>query len=265
MARSESARRRTFDDAADLYDRVRPTYPPQLFDDLADLADLRSESRVLEIGCGTGQATIALAERGYEIVAVELGANMGALARRHLARFPRVHVVVSAFEEWPLPVERFDAVVSATAFHWLDPAVRVIKSADALRPGGTLATIHIHHITGGDQNFWVEVQRCYERWDPKTPPLLGLLSAADVAPDAAELDQSGRFGPITFRRYEWNVSYSTGSYLDLLRTYSDHRALEPRARDGLLVCIGDLIDSRYEGCVTKGYLAELWLAQCVEP
>lgn len=184
MARSESARRRTFDDAADLYDRVRPTYPPQLFDDLADLAARRSESRVLEIGCGTGQATIALAERGYEIVAVELGANMGALARRHLARFPRVHVVVSAFEEWPLPVERFDAVVSATAFHWLDPAVRVIKSADALRPGGTLATIHIHHITGGDPNFWVEVQRCYET-SRRTLPNLISRAASGRSPSVA--------------------------------------------------------------------------------
>ncbi|MBV9281092.1 MAG: class I SAM-dependent methyltransferase, partial [Chloroflexi bacterium] len=127
--------RRTFDQAAELYDRARPGYPRELFDDLTELAGIGPGCRVLEIGCGTGQATVPLAERGCQIVAVELGADMAAVARRNLARFASVTVVVSAFEDWPLPAGPFDAVVSATAFHWIDPAVRVTKAADALRPG----------------------------------------------------------------------------------------------------------------------------------
>ncbi len=77
--------RRIFETVAQLYDRARPGYPPELFDDLADMARLRSGSRVLEIGCGTEQATRPLAERGYKVVAVEIGPELAALARRKLA------------------------------------------------------------------------------------------------------------------------------------------------------------------------------------
>ena len=139
-----------FNQAAELYDRARPGYLPALFDELAGVAGVGPGCRVLEIGCGTGQATVPLAERDCRIVAVELGAAMAAVARRNLARFPAVEVAVAAFQDWPLPPEPFDVVVAATAWHWLDPAVRVAKAAAALRPGGTLATVATHHVAGGD-------------------------------------------------------------------------------------------------------------------
>ena len=252
--------RATFDEDAELYDRARPGYPAATFDDLAGLACIGPGCRVLELGCGTGQATVPLAERGCAIVCVELGAGMAAVARRKLDRFPAVRVAVAPFEDWPLPPEPFDTVLSATAFHWLDPAVRVTKSADALRPGGALATIATHHVAGGDEAFFAEVQACYEHWDPATPPGLRLLPAAAIAADSDDLDRSGRFGPAIFRRYEWDRSYTTATYLDTLRTYSGHRALAPEARRGLLACIADLIESRYGGRITKRYLTELRVA-----
>jgi cyclopropane fatty-acyl-phospholipid synthase-like methyltransferase len=49
----------------ELHDRARPTYPGPLFDDLASLGALGDGARVLEIGCGTGKATLALAGRGF--------------------------------------------------------------------------------------------------------------------------------------------------------------------------------------------------------
>ena len=260
----DSGRRRaTFDEAAELYDRARPGYPPAVFDDLAALAGLGPGARVLEIGAGTGKATVPLAARGYAVVAVELGARMAAVARRKLARFPAVRVVVAAFEAWPLPAEPFDAVVAATAFSWVDPAVRVAKAADGLRPGGALATLGTRHVAGGTEAFFAEVQACYERWDPATPPGFRLPAAADLPLDSAELDRSGRFGPATFRRYEWDQPYTTAAYLDVLRTYSGHRALAPAARQGLLECIAHLIDSRYGGRITKRYLTELRVARRV--
>ena len=77
--------RATFDEVADLYEAARPTYPPQLFDDLVSLAGLSPGARVVEIGCGTGQATLPLAERGLEIVCVLLqldGALFDAIAKQ---------------------------------------------------------------------------------------------------------------------------------------------------------------------------------------
>lgn len=253
--------RATFEEDAERYDRARPGYPAQLFADLAELAGVQAGARVLEIGVGTGQLTVPLAERGCEIVRVELGAQLAAVARRRLAPFPLVSLVVAPFEEWSLPVEPFDAVVSATAFHWIDPAIRVAKAADALRPGGTLATIASDHIAGGSAAFFDEVQGCYERWDPATPPRLHLKPASDIPLDSEEIDRSGRFDPAVFRRYEWETSYSSTEYIDLLLTYSGHRALEAEGRASLLACIGELIDVRYGGRITRRYLTQLRVAR----
>jgi SAM-dependent methyltransferase len=254
------ALRDTFEEAPELYDRVRPGYPEELFDDLAELADVRPGSRVLELGCGTGQATAELARRGYEVVAVELGTGLADLARRKLAPFGAVRVVNAAFEAWPLPPEPFDVVFAATSFHWIDRDVRVAKSADALRPGGALAIVSTVHVAGGDEQFFVDAQACYERWDPDTPPGLRLQAAADVCTDSDELDASGRFARIAVRRYEHEQTYSAPEYRDLLLSYSGHRAMEPEARRGLLECIGRLIDERHGGRIAKRYMNELIVA-----
>ncbi|MFJ7060479.1 class I SAM-dependent methyltransferase [Streptomyces griseobrunneus] len=248
-----------FDEDAELYDRARPGYPPELYDDLAELAGAGPGSRVLEVGCGTGQATVELAARGCRITAVEAGPRMAAIARRNLAGGAEAEVVTARFESWPLPPEPYDAVVSATAFHWIDPAVRVTRAADALRPGGALAVVRSQHVRGGTEEFFVEVQRCYERFDPQTPPGLRPPAAADVdgSDHVEEVARSGRFGPTVLRRHEQDLSYTTSAYLDLLRTYSGHRALPEPARNGLLGCVAALIEGRYGGRVTKRYLIEL--------
>jgi SAM-dependent methyltransferase len=229
-----------------------------MFEDLA--AVVPAGARVLEIGCGTGQATVALAERGYRIVAIELGAEMATVARRNLAQFDSVEVVTVAFEDWPLPDESFDVVFSATAFHWLDPAVRVSKSAAALRTGGLLATVRTEHIAGGSEAFFVEVQDCYERFDPSTPPGLRQQAASEIPEDDREIASSEAFGLAKFYRYEWELSYTTAEYLDLLLTYSGHRALPPAQRSGLLNCIAGLIDGNHASRVVKRYLTELRVA-----
>src|SRR5437588_12952784 len=74
--------RATFEEVPELYDRARPLYPAELFDDLVSFAGLEAGSQVLEIGCGTGQATLPLAERGFDIVGVELGTGLAAVTRR---------------------------------------------------------------------------------------------------------------------------------------------------------------------------------------
>jgi len=188
---------------------------------------------------------------------------MARVARRNLARFEHVEVVTSAFEDWTLPAEPFDVVVSATAFNWIDPAVRVTKAAEALTDGGVLATVATHHVAGGSEAFFAEVQECYERFDPSTPPGLRPRPAEQIPQDGEEIDGSGRFEPAVFRRYERDLAYSTAGYLDVLRTYSGHRALPNEARDGLLGCIGDLIERRHGGRIVKRYLTELRLAHRV--
>jgi SAM-dependent methyltransferase len=252
--------RAIFDEDAELYDRSRPGYSAQLFTDLIELTGIGAGSRVLEIGCGTGIATEPVARLGCEITAVELGADMARVARRRLAGFPGVTVEIGDFERWPLPAKPFDLVFSATAFHWIDPAIRMRRTADALRPGGALAVISTHHVAGGTERFFVETQRYYERFDPDTQPGLRLPPSADIPYERAEFDRSGRFGLVEFRRYECEQEYTREQYLNLLLTYSGHRALEPAARAGLLTGIGDLIDHEFGGRITKHNMTQLTIA-----
>ena len=98
-----------------------------------------------------------LAERGFSIVAVELGANLAELARRKLAAFPHVEIVTSSFEEWDPAGERFDAVVSFNAFHWLDPDVRFAKSASVLRRADRSACSAPRFVVHDDADaMWLE-------------------------------------------------------------------------------------------------------------
>jgi SAM-dependent methyltransferase len=261
LARSERDRLRlTFGIDAELYDRMRPDYPAEMFEDLTEVAGIGPGCRVLEIGPGTGKATVPLARHGCELIGVELSQSLAEVARRKTARFADVSIEVAAFEDWPLPAEPFDVVVSATAFHWIDPDVRVTKAADALRLGGVLATVATHHIAGGTADFFADVQRCYVRWDPATTAAVQLPSADEIPFDSEELDRSGFFGPVSFRRYEWDATYSTDDYRSLLRTYSGHIAMDPAGQNGLLGCITELMDDRYGGLITKRYLTELRVA-----
>ena len=250
----------TFDSVAELYDRIRPSYPQELLLDLARLCGVGPGSRALEIGCGTGKFTAQLAAYGLSITAVELGAGMAGVARRRLAGFPDVEIVVSDFERLDVPLGAYDLVVSATAFHWLDPGVRVARCADALRPGGSLAVVDTHHIDGGDRQFFLDAQECYLRHDPGAKPGYRLPTPAQIPLELPDLEQSERFGGVTLARYEWEETYSATDYRDLLLTYSDVQRLGER---GMLLarCLEAMIERSYGGTVAKRYLSELRIAR----
>jgi hypothetical protein len=108
--------------------------------------------------------------------------------------------------------------------------------------------------------FFDAVQGCYETWMPGTPTGLRLPAAASIASTTDELSAGGRFGSLVARRYEGDIAYSTDEYLELLCTYSNHLALSPTVRRGLLDCIRELIDGRFGGRVVKRYLWELAFA-----
>jgi ubiquinone/menaquinone biosynthesis C-methylase UbiE len=132
---------KVFDRVAAEYDRHRPTYPGRLIDLACQLAGLEPGDRVLEVGCGTGQLTGSLLARGLRVTAIEPGAQLAELAERRLQGTGELEIVNTRFEDAPLPHERFRAVFSASAIHWVDPDVGWRRVADVLVPDGTLALI----------------------------------------------------------------------------------------------------------------------------
>ena len=249
-----------FDDVADLYDRVRPGYPAEIIAELAASTGIRAGTRVLEIGCGTGQLTVPLLGLGADVTAVEIGPRLAAIA----AAKTGARVVVADFDSWAGPRAGFDVVVSATAFHWLDPDTRLPRIAALLRPGGALAVIDTYHVFGGSEAFFAAAQRAvYPRWLPGVDPAQPRPHADGIRHNH-DLERGGLFGPTTFVRRTWDGDYTTAEYLDLLRTYSPTLDLPPRTRHGFLHDIGALIDTRHGGRITKRYLTELRVALCAE-
>ncbi|WP_448639214.1 helix-turn-helix domain-containing protein [Geodermatophilus sp. URMC 63] len=122
----------TFDRVASSYQRARPEYPDELYEHLLAVTGLPSGARLLEIGCATGKATRPLARRGFAITCLEPGPALAATARADLAGLD-VEVVTTRFEDWASTGEPFAMVFAATAWHWLDPAVRYGPAAEQLR------------------------------------------------------------------------------------------------------------------------------------
>jgi SAM-dependent methyltransferase len=130
-----------FNEFAAEYDRNRPSYPDALVDHACAVARIGPGDRVLEIGCGTGQLTRSLLDRGLRVTAVEPGGKLIAVAAEKLKETGDVEFVNARLEDARLPRERYKAVFSASAIHWAEPDLSWRRIADALAPDGTLALL----------------------------------------------------------------------------------------------------------------------------
>ncbi len=218
----------SFGDDAEAYDRSRPGYPDALADFLAD-----GGVDVLDVGCGTGKLGRLLAERGCCVLGVEHDARMADVARRH-----GLDVEVAAFESWDDRGRRFDLVASAQAWHWIHPVVGAARAAEVLRPGGRLAVIW--YLYALEPAMRAVLDEIYERHMPESSVVLG-IDAVDEG--LLGVDETGAFGPQSFRRDVWEQTYTASEWCDQLPTHSDHRVLPPDRRAALLDAVGAAIDA----------------------
>jgi SAM-dependent methyltransferase len=254
--------RATFDSAAQLYQQARPDYPDALYDELVRLAGLRSGDRLLEVGCATGKATAPLARRGFRITCVEIGAELAAAGRRNLAGCPRVEVIEAAFETWTSEVAAFDLVFAATAWHWIDPAVKYQKAWELMRPGGHLAFWSAAHVfpAGGDW-FFRDIQDVYDEIGEGLPSGARWPQPGELPDDAAEIEGSGLFDHAAVRQFDWEVSYSAEEYIRLLDTFSGHITMPSWKRDRLYGEIRRRLAERRDGRVRRHWGAVLHVAR----
>jgi SAM-dependent methyltransferase len=251
-----------FDEAPALYDRARPGYPDAAIEAAVQLAELNPGSRVLEIGAGTGQLTLPLLQRGIDVIAVEPGLRMATLLERKLRRFGAGRVLPIRFEDVDLPAASFDALASATAFHWVDPDRRYELAARLLRRNGCLAIITNDHVlTTRNAAYYRGARASYRRLAPEMgphhmPPRPSVLPS--LAPDIAH---SGLFDVLPEHRFGWDRRYTAPELIRLLRTYSPHRAMPPPKRRVLFDELRTLIDDRLGGSFIDRYITTVCVAR----
>ncbi len=229
----DRSRAESFGAVARLYDRARPTYPPALIDAL-----LAGGARtVLDVGCGTGIAGALMTARGCEVLGVEIDPRMAAIARSK-----GLEVEIASFESWKHRGRRFDLLICAQAWHWIDPRVGAVKAAEVLSPGAGIGLFW---------NFGHPPRQVHERLAPiyrRLEPDLRTFSVTFGDPGSridgtkSGLLQSGRFNAIDVRRFPWSKRYSTETWLENLTTQSNHQALAGPRLHELLAAVGEAID-----------------------
>jgi SAM-dependent methyltransferase len=251
----------SFNSAATAYDAVRPSYPPGLVRRIVAKANLHPEAKILEIGAGTGKASVLFAKRGYPMLCLEPGIQMGDLARKNLAPYPLARVETTTFEEWPVQKNAFDLAISAQAFHWIDKEIGVPKVAHALKPGGWLA-VFWNLPSDRATPVYDEIQQAYI---DITPEMERRQVAQSLTQRVMELKADiGRhkesFPDQSFYRVSWTRQYSGSDYVSLLGTYSDHITLPQVQREKLFEAIQSIIQT-YGGFLEKRYTCVLAMGQ----
>ncbi len=218
------SRRLSFGSVAADYDRYRPAPPPQALDWLIP----PDATAVLDLAAGTGAVTRLLIGRAARVVAVEPDERMRAVLA---ARCPEAEVLEGRGEDIPLTDASVDAVVIASAWHWLDPERAVPEIARVLRPGGTLGVI------------WVS-RDSRVAWVAEFNALMREAREADRAPDAPAIDASAADQPRRERRRRGEVTFPPGSPMSSVEEHTVEYTL-PMTKDDLFGLLGT-----YSGVIT---------------
>ncbi len=221
-------RRNWYSPVADVYYHVRAKYPPELVDRTVVLARLSPATSLLEIGCGPGNATVAVAPVGCAMTCLEPNVDFCRLACEHCASYPNVTIDHTTFEEWQVPATQFDALLAANSWHWLAPKIKYAKAAAALRQDGHL--ILLWNLT---PELPAEVYQAIESVFQAYAPSLARYEGAEIQAEilqgfGREILDSGYFDNLVIEQTASTVTYSIDRYLQLLSTFG---RLEPSAQE----------------------------------
>ena len=250
----------TFEETADLFNEVRPGYPLSLVDDVLHLSGISPNGRILEIGCGPGNATLPFAQRGFHITAVELGTRLSELAAQNLSPFPNVTILNSSFEEWSLEKHAFDLVIAAEALHWIPPEIAYPKVAASLKDFGSAAffwNVIIHDQSDLSQ----ELDKVYKKFAPQIIATKKEITVAWLtAVITHNFEQSECFEKVSVHQYPWSIEFTVDRYIKFLKTSSFYRNLDEGVRAELFKEIGRVIN-QFGGSLVQERVAVLFHAK----
>jgi len=260
-------RRLSFGSVAELYDSSRPSYPDALVDDALAYAPARDDGpvRVVEVGAGTGKATVLFAARGASLLAIEPDPEMAAIARRNTEAYAMVDVLGTEFESWDVGEERFELLICAQAWHWISPGVRMSKAHEALVDRGAMALFWNRPIWESCE-LADALRAAYADTVPEFGEMPGPMHPSHTDPLSSwgaygeDLDIAHGFESEPVRVYHWLSEYTSGEYVRLLQTHSDHIVLPEAQRAALFEAIQAVINAA-GGTIGLTHRTHLWLAR----
>lgn len=274
---SPEIRRQWYSKSAKAYRWARPHYPDSLIDHVVNQAGLTmpstapstEPSTILEIGCGPGIATKSLAARGFRVQAIDPSPTTCELARESCQAYDQVTVHNSTFEDYPLAEHTFDAVLAATSFHWVSPAVACQKSAAALKPGGSLILLWATPPQPSEA-LYQHLQTVYNRFDlselGQNQHRTQTYYQTNFQTFAHTVADSGLFQLTEVAVQTHQSIYSGEKYLALLSTLSGYIELETSVRLDLFSALGQsLAEWLAQKGNTDGLEMTHWFAAQVAP
>lgn len=156
-----------FNEDANNYDKCRPPYVKELYQDIIRYADIGNGSEVLEIGIGTGQATLPFLQTGCNITAIELGDNLADYSRNKFSDYQNINIITDDFTKCKLNDNTYDLVYSATAFHWIPQETRYNMVKSTLKSHGTIALFWNHPFPNRlDDETNIANRKVYDKYFP---------------------------------------------------------------------------------------------------
>ncbi|MFI6849944.1 class I SAM-dependent methyltransferase [Kitasatospora sp. NBC_00085] len=263
----DAARSRVFGEVAELYDAARPGYADALVAEVLAYAALGDRAAV-EVGAGTGKATLPFAALGTPLVCIEPDPRMADVLRRNTEPYPGVRVHAGSFEEWQPDGRGFGLLLAAMSWHWVDPQRRWDLAHEALVPGGAVA-LFWNPQGIRDPELHAALAEVDHRHGITDSPHKDLTSAYGEAagnwaglpgwPDD-ECRRDGRFTDLRSIRYRQEQHYDTARYLGYLASLSRYRLLPPDRREHVLADTARVLDA-HGGSIAMDLLSDLFLAR----
>ncbi|MCM1237121.1 MAG: class I SAM-dependent methyltransferase [Ruminococcus flavefaciens] len=249
----------TFDTVAQQYEKLRPEYVPELYEDIFHYKKIDEKSHAIEVGIGGGQATLPVLKTGCQITAVEYGQNFSELCRQKFREFPGFSVVTSKFEDFSWESNSCDLVYSASAFHWVPEEVGYPKVFDMLKSGGAFARFANHpYKDKGREEIHQALQKIYDVYMPNS--MEGREYDEKDAKERADIAKKYGFVEISYKLYHRMRTFCAKEYTALLGTYSDHMVIEEKTRKKFFAEIEDAIN-QFGGQITIYDTIDLQLAR----
>ena len=222
--------RLTFDEDEENYDKWRPKYCPELFEDIIQYSKLNKTDSALEIGCGTGQATEPFLKIGCNITAVEYGSNLAKYISNKYKHYSNLKVENTQFEDFDYTKNSINLVYSATAFHWIPEEIAYTKVFDMLVSGGSIALFWNKPFVNRKNDVLHEnIQEIYKRFFYKETDKTENLHLENDTKRYEKITNTIKgygFVDVECKLYKQTRSFSADDYISLLNTYSDHRTME---------------------------------------